>query len=68
MEHMSLGQALGGIILLASIVGGYWLPTLVAAKRDLSNTGPIALVNGLVGWTFVGWVIALVMACRPKAS
>jgi hypothetical protein len=41
----------------------YFLPWAVAATRHKSNTLAIALVNLLLGWTVVGWVVALVMAC-----
>lgn len=42
---------------------GYMLPWAVAATRGKSNTGAIGWVNLLLGWTLVGWIIALVMAC-----
>ena len=41
----------------------YFLPWAIAATRGRPNTGGVFLVNLLVGWTIVGWVIALVMAC-----
>jgi hypothetical protein len=44
----------------------YFLPWAVAATRQKSNTLAIALVNLLLGWTFVGWVAALVMACMAE--
>lgn len=42
---------------------GYMLPWAVAASRGKSNALPVALVNFFVGWTLIGWVVALVMAC-----
>lgn len=40
----------------------YFIPSMVAKnKRDF---GPIFVLNLFLGWTFVGWVIALVWACR----
>lgn len=42
---------------------GYLLPWAIAATRGKSNSVAIALVNLFLGWTFIGWVIALVMAC-----
>lgn len=44
---------------------GYMLPWAVAATRGKSNSMAIALVNFLVGWTLIGWIVALVMACAP---
>jgi hypothetical protein len=42
---------------------GYMLPWAIAASRGKSNSVAVALVNLFAGWTFVGWVAALVMAC-----
>lgn len=43
----------------------YMLPWAIAASRGKANVGAIALIDALLGWTFIGWVIALVMACMP---
>ncbi len=53
---------------LALIV--YILPTAVALHRNCKATGGIAVFNLFLGWTFVGWVVALAWAAsgepRPK--
>jgi ABC-type transport system involved in multi-copper enzyme maturation permease subunit len=41
----------------------YFLPWAIAASRYKSNSLAIMLINLLLGWTFIGWVVALVMAC-----
>jgi len=46
------------ILALASI--GYFLPILVAAARDHPSAMAIAALNVLLGWTLLGWIIALV--------
>jgi hypothetical protein len=38
------------------------LPTIVAGQRGHQNTAAIAVLNLLLGWTFIVWVIALVWA------
>ncbi len=43
----------------------YFLPTIVAIARRKRNTLGIILLNILAGWTFVGWVIALIWAFLP---
>jgi hypothetical protein len=40
----------------------YFLPTIVAVKRGKRNRTSIIMVNVLLGWTFIGWVVALVWA------
>jgi len=56
--------------LLFSIVGlvFYFLPTIVAAVRASSRFGWVLLVNFLLGWSLVGWVVALVMALAVPRS
>lgn len=52
------------------IVGGlYVLPLIVAVLRSAPNTGAIVVINLLLGWTVIGWIVALAMACmdtKPK--
>lgn len=38
----------------------YFVPAVIAVVRKHSNALPIILVNLLLGWTFLGWVAALV--------
>jgi hypothetical protein len=40
----------------------YFLPTIIVlAKRKKNVVGPI-LVNVLLGWTVIGWIVALIWA------
>jgi len=41
----------------------YLLPTIIAAARGKRKIVGIVLVNVLLGWTFIGWVAALIWAC-----
>jgi hypothetical protein len=40
----------------------YCIPLGVAANRKHQNFGAICALNLLLGWTFLGWVAALVWA------
>jgi hypothetical protein len=46
------------------VLGGllYWLPTIIALFRQSDARPGIALLNFFFGWTFLGWVAALVWA------
>jgi hypothetical protein len=44
------------------LTGLYFLPTVVAAAREKRDVVGIGVVNFFFGWTFIGWVIALIMA------
>jgi Superinfection immunity protein len=49
---------MAGLILL--VLGVYWLPSIVARIKRHPDLVPIVIVNGLLGWTAVGWVWAVV--------
>ena len=40
----------------------YVLPWAIAKGREHKNTAAICALNLLLGWTFIGWVVALVWA------
>jgi hypothetical protein len=42
----------------------YMLPTYEAWKNQHPNLAAIALVNLFLGWTLLGWVVAIVWAFR----
>ena len=64
---LSAFAALGTLVGLAFSLALLFLPTLVAKSRNHPSTLAIFLVNLFFGWTFVGWVIALVWACTRPA-
>ena len=37
----------------------YMLPTIIAGYRDHPSTMAVAVLNGLLGWTGLGWLAAL---------
>jgi hypothetical protein len=40
----------------------YFLPTIVALVRHKRNVVSVLLLNLFLGWTLIGWIIALVWA------
>jgi len=42
----------------------YFLPAIIALARNKRDTTSILLLNFFLGWTAIGWVIALVWALR----
>lgn len=51
---------MAGFFLILLSLALYFLPVMVALKRDHHQTMAIFLLNLLTAWTFVGWVLALV--------
>jgi hypothetical protein len=46
----------------------YFLPSIIAFGRNKRDTASIVLLNFFLGWTMIGWVIALVWAARNDVS
>ena len=44
----------------------YFIPSIVAWARSVKNVGSIIVVNVFLGWTFIGWVVALAWACSSS--
>ena len=42
----------------------YFLPSIIALARNKRDIGGIILLNFFLGWTMIGWVIALVWAVK----
>lgn len=55
---------LGALVLVSLSVALYLVPVMVAVARHAPDIGAIAVINVLLGWTFVGWVLALALAMR----
>jgi hypothetical protein len=59
----------GTILILAAGIVAYFLPAMVAALLGHRHFAGITILNIFLGWTLVGWVIALVWAVTsPKAA
>lgn len=59
----SNGSAGAGLIIVVLL---YFVPSIVAASRKVSNAGSVFVINLLLGWTMIGWVVALAMAVKTK--
>jgi hypothetical protein len=61
-QYQSVDVFLGFVFLFIGILI-YLIPALIGRNKK-SHTA-ILVLNILTGWTFIGWVIALVWACIP---
>jgi hypothetical protein len=50
------------LLLMGIATPMYFLPTIIAVLQHRSNVAAVAVINALLGWSFVGWIVALVMA------
>ena len=58
------GAGAAGLILILIFAGFYLIPTIVAIIRKVPNVGSVAVINIFLGWSIIGWVVALAMAAR----
>jgi hypothetical protein len=45
----------------------YFLPTIIAAFKSKRDTLSIFLLNFFLGWTMIGWLIALIWSAKSDA-
>lgn len=57
-----------GLLLIAFAILAYFLPTIIASLRGHHNDVAIFVLNLLLGWTLLGWVIALVWSLTAKTK
>jgi hypothetical protein len=64
------GGTILGLVLWVVIFAAYWTPTIIAFARHVPAKAQVLIVNLFLGWTFIGWVVALVMSFRavPPAA
>lgn len=63
----TLAPILGTILMLMLIPVGaaiYFVPTIIAKKRQQKDFMSIFLLNLFLGWLLVGWVVSLVWAVK----
>jgi len=53
-----------GVFLISSFI--YIIPIIVAAKKKSPKLKMIVLLDIFLGWTFVAWVVCLVLACKKS--
>ena len=46
----------------------YFLPAIIASVRSHRQTMAIVVLNLLLGWTLIGWVVAIVWACTADTN
>jgi len=55
-----LGELFSGGFALLFLLALYFIPAVVAVKRNHKNAKAIIALDLLLGWTALGWIAALV--------
>jgi hypothetical protein len=63
-SSISPGNYVLAIVLWVGSFVAYWLPLIIGWRRHVRSLGALAVVNAFLGWTVVGWIVALAMAAR----
>jgi len=63
-----LGDVVRTLIGIAFVLSVYMLPTGIAMLRNKHNKMSIFALNLFLGWTFIGWVVALVWGIAPRGD
>jgi len=59
---------MSALVTVFFIVAIYLMPTMFAASHKHHNTMAIFVINLFLGWTLVGWVVALAWAFTKPAQ
>ena len=57
-----------GSILFYIVIALYFIPSIVALIRSKSNLLAIIALNILLGWTVIGWIVALVWSLTSNSK
>ena len=55
---------MGILLLCTACFMLYFLPAIAATYYGNQSATPIMLVNFFLGWTFIGWIVALLLAMK----
>lgn len=62
---------LGLIILMALyavFILPYIIPAIIAGVRKHNNYVAILIINAVLGWTIIGWIVALIWSLTDNVS
>jgi hypothetical protein len=70
LASAAAGAGIGVLVLIVIVIGigAYFVPTIIALIRKVPNTGSVVAINLLLGWSLIGWAVALAMALRDQRA
>lgn len=54
------------LLIIGILIAIYFAPAMLAAYRNHTSMGGILVINIFLGWTFLGWVVALAWAASGR--
>ena len=72
LERENIMQEIVEVIIGWHVIGAWivaaLLPTIVVLARKRVAPGPTIVVNVFLGWTVIGWIVALAMALGDRRA
>jgi hypothetical protein len=62
----SVGYWIGTILIVGVVIGVYALPGIIAFLRKAGRWKAALVLDLALGWTVIGWIVALVLAVLPR--
>lgn len=53
-------------LIVIAVTAAYFAPAIVAVRRRVTSAGSVFVVDLFLGWTVIGWIVALAMALRTS--
>ena len=53
---------MGGLVIVVLLLALYLAPTAIAFSRGHPHAASVLVINLFLGWTLIGWVVALAMS------
>lgn len=61
-------ESLAAILVLLFVLAVYLIPTIIAFARGLASKWGIGVLNIVLGWSLVFWVVALIWSLSNKGQ
>ena len=66
MERFGVTEYILIVIVMIPLLLAYFIPTIIAFTKNKDNKTTVLLLNIFIGWSFIGWVVALILALKQN--
>lgn len=60
-----MASTLATVWMFILFMTAYFMPTIIGEIRGNKNLLSLFVMNAITGWTFVGWILSFLLACKP---
>jgi hypothetical protein len=66
--QVAICDEIGALCVIIIVLSAYFLPIIIASRRDLAAGGPLIFVNLFFGWTLIGWFVCVLWAALGQTK